>query len=377
MDKPGDSVFLDSESVHASARPGNYPRVEIDSSPLYELLLTLLVFTYEVNAYSFRVGPEWFEGVRARASSELLAAYRDLSPGCWLWERLLVLACKWRSRSLLVNAGPFIERLQELDAQRLYEFLLGHDNGSSAIDGGVIEEAAAGNHDARLKLGKVLFPDEPEHDGTLALFLRRRPAEAKETLLRIITGWYTELFRAEERELAVRLATEARTKRIIGSSAPSRLLRASTIGLQYFPRRSVSRVLLVPAIVTSPCVITIRFGATRAFFYPLADEPNDNDELSSRLVKIHRALADLERLHILQALIRSERTLPSLSRELGQHHMRLSAQLVILRDAGLVTLRMDERRQTFAIRPNLPSVVFRTMQAFLPDVPGPGEPRPR
>jgi hypothetical protein len=283
-----------------------------------------------------------------------------------MWERLLVLACKLRLRSHGVNVSDFLEHLEAMSARHLFDFLLGQEPPSSLISQPVIEKAIAGHSAARRTLASVLFPDDPDEDAALEHLLGREPETIKELILRVVGGWYAELFRQEEREIAVRLASEARTKRIIGSSAPTRLLRAAAIGLQYLPRRSIRRVLLVPAIISRPLVISVRFGATRAFFYPLVEDSSDEDELSARLVKIHAALADLQRLRILQSLIRSENTIAGLSRQLSQPHQRLSANLVILRDAGLVTLRMDERQQTFAARPNLPSIVFRTLQAFLP-----------
>jgi len=143
------------------------------------------------------------------------------------------------------------------------------------------------------------------------------------------------------------------------------LLRASAIGLHYLPRGTVKSILLVPSIICRPSIVTIRFGQTRLFFYPLPDESRDGEELPEQLVKIHRALADEGRLRILRSLRHTDKTLETLSRELGQSPSSLSAQLIILRDAGLVTLRMDERRMSFELRQSVPSVVFRTLQAYL------------
>jgi len=252
-----------------------------------------------------------------------------------------------------------------MDAQQLYEFLVGCRGHSGSITPVLVQQAIIGDSIARLKIGKALFPDEPAEDDQLVRFLAIPSRRVKALLLRIINGWYVEVFRNEERELAVRLANEARTKRTIGGSSPSRLLRASAIGLNYLPRGSVKSILLVPSIICRPSIITIRFGRTRFFFYPLPDEWRDGEELSVQLVKIHRALADEGRLRILRSLIRTGKTLETLSRELGQSPQPLTAQLIILRDAGLVTLRMDERRTSFEMRHSLPSVVFRTLQTYL------------
>ena len=343
------------------------PVVEIDSGPLYELLLSLLIFSQEGYRHILQVGPQWFTSVRVGASTALLAALEELSPPCWVWQRLLIMACESSNGSQALHCEQFIERLRGIEADRLYEFILGAE-GPGAMGAEIVARARLGEEVARTRLARTLFPDDPRQDAGLRHLLALSPEQVKELVLRILSLWYVELFRGQERELAVRLASEARTKRIIGSSAPTRLLRAAAPGLQYLPRRSITRVILIPALVSRPCVVTIRFNSTRVFFYPVADEAAEEEELQARLVKTHRALGDPVRLRILQELIRAERTLGLVSEAVGSPRGEVAAHLVVLRDAGLVTLKMDERREVFATRPNLPSVLFRTLQAYLPDV---------
>ena len=360
-----DNVLRDS-TPGTAPRPGRQsPRVEIDSSPLYELLLGLLEFGYARAGCSLPGASEWHDTMCARLPADVVSAFDELAPRSWLWNSLLFLAREMRTRRHSVHASQFIEQIRSMDAQSLYEFLIGCREGSRLITPAMVQEAATGNSMARLKIGNALFADEPAEDGELAHFLAMPARRVKDLLLRITNGWYLAILRHEERELAVRLATEARTKRIIGGSSPGRLLRASAIGLHYLPRGTVKSILLVPSIICRPSIVTIRFGQTRLFFYPLPDESRDGEELPEQLVKIHRALADEGRLRILRSLRHTDKTLETLSRELGQSPSSLSAQLIILRDAGLVTLRMDERRMSFELRQSVPSVVFRTLQAYL------------
>ena len=358
-----DNVLRDSIPRIARRSGRHSPRVEIDSSPLYELLLSLLEFGYARAGCILPGASEWHDMMCARLSADVVSAFDELAPPSWLWNSLLFLAREMRTRRPSVHSAQFIEQVRSMDAQPLYEFLVGCRGHSGSITPVMVQQAAMGNSMARLKIIKAF--DEPADDGELARFLALPSRRVKELLLRIINGWYVEIFRHEERELAVRLATEARTKRIIGGSSPSRLLRASAIGLHYLPRGTVRSILLVPSIICRPSIITIRFEQTRLFFYPLPDEGRDGEELPEQLVKIHRALADEGRLRILRSLIHTDKTLETLSRELGQSPQPLTAQLVILRDAGLVTLRMDELRMSFELRRSVPSVVFRTLQAYL------------
>jgi len=359
------SVLPDSARPTSSRLNGDSPTVEIDWSPAYELLLCLLEFGYGRYGLGFPGVSEWHSAMCARLSADVASAFDELSPRCWLWHGLLFLAREMRSRRQSLHAPQFIEQLRSMGDQQLYEYILGCRGDSGSITPGLVQEAVSGNSTARLQIGKALFPDEPAEDREMVRFLAMPPRRVKELLVRIVNGWYMELFRSEERELAVRLASDARIKRIIGGSAPSRLLRASAIGIHYLPRRAVKCILLVPSIICRPSIVTIRFEQTRFFFYPMPDELPDGAEVPAKLVKVHRALADEGRLRILRSLVHTDKTAESLSRDLGQSAQSLVSQLIILRDAGLVTLRMDERRMSFEIRQALPSDIFRTLQTYL------------
>ena len=364
-----DSALLDSRSMLLFDRPASGAVVEIDASPLYEVLLGLLEFQYARRGWHL-YAREWFDAMCAEASAGTLQALDELGPGCWLWHSVLFLAWQLRASKQAHQTGQFIEHLRSMDPEDLFEFLVGGGGRSESIDSGLVQLAILGDRRAQRRLGKALFLEGPKEEASLQRFLGLAPQRLKDLLIRIIGGWYVELVQQDERKLAIRLANEARTKRIIGNSAPTRLVRASAIGIHYLPRKAVTRVVLVPSVVCRPSIITIRFASTRMFFYPVADEVAEADTLPDQLVKIHRALADLERLRILRSLIGMEGTVEGLSRELDRPQDAIRMQLIVLRDAGLVTLRMDERRSSYVLRENLPSVVFRTLQAFLPGTTG-------
>ena len=360
-------MLVDAVAADASGYDVHGPAVDIDASTLYELLLSLLVFGYGRDGHALELTTKGFAETRARADPEVVAAFDDLAPSYWFWHGLLFLACQLRSTSKALHAPQFVEHLRSMDPLRLYDYLLGSRGRSGLISTTVVRQAAMGDVAARRRIGKAIFDCDDEDDAGLVRFLSIPPPRVKDLLLRILMGWYFGFFRADERELGNRLANEARTKRTIGRSSATRLLRAAAIGVHYLPRKAVKRVVLIPSIACGPSLITMRFGSTRMFFYPLPEEASEEDQLPSRLLKMHRALADPKRLRILRLLIRGERTPESLSLEFGEPPATLIAELIILRDAGLVMLRMDERRLAFEIRHNLPSVVFRNLQSYLPE----------
>lgn len=344
------------------------PTVTIDWGTAYELLIGLFVFGYERTPSAFDVGPGWFAGIQSRASATLLSGHSQLEPSDWLWLRLLVMAAERRDRSRALRFQEFDHWLQAIEPWRLYVRLLGGGPGRAGpVTSAVVQDAVRGDRSARQTIRRILFPQSPGTDGSLEHVLALPPERVKALIVQITNCWYADVFRDGETVVAARLAAEARATRTIGKTVLTRLLPAAAVGFHYVPHRAISQVVLIPSIVCRPSVLTTRSGSTRIFFYPIADEPPDSNEQSAQLVRLHHALADRERLLTLRALVQGKGTLTSLSQELGLPVDRLGAQLMILRNARLITVHMSEQGTTYAIRENLAAMVYRTLTDYLPE----------
>ena len=108
-------------STEASAYEPRLP-VEIDAAPVYELLMSLLVFSLPDDAETFDVGHGWFMATRRRASPELLAFAQELSAPAWLWLHLLGVAYKMPAPK---RPPHFLAHLQQFDAELLAFHLFG------------------------------------------------------------------------------------------------------------------------------------------------------------------------------------------------------------------------------------------------------------
>lgn len=66
-----------------------------------------------------------------------------------------------------------------------------------------------------------------------------------------------------------------------------------------------------------------------------------SDRTRSRTAAVARALADPKRLCVLEQLVRGERSVSDLSRDVGCQVPNMSQHLSVLRTAGLVTSRRE------------------------------------
>ena len=78
--------------MSAQDRPGRRQAliVEFEANPAYEFLMTLCAFSDAANYASFDIGKEWFDDVRKKASSDLMATVEQFSFHSYeVWEHML------------------------------------------------------------------------------------------------------------------------------------------------------------------------------------------------------------------------------------------------------------------------------------------------
>lgn len=349
-------------SSNGASSPDTRP-VEIEASPVYELLMSLLVFSRPEDAETFDAGLGWFEAARRQVSPALLDSQHSLAPPAWLWLHLLGVAYKMPGAK---RPARFLSQLREYDPELLSFHLLGCYASNRRITPGLVQQAQAGEPGVRIRIARVLFPDDADDRAAMTRLLAVPSERLKTLVVDLVERWYSEVFRHEEREVAPILASEARAKRVVGKTSPQRLVRFVTRGIDYVAEPAVHRILLIPSVIVRPWVLTTTFGSTRVFCYPVEDDASAHpDAPPARLVRVHRALAHEDRLRILRHLGRGAMTADALSRELGQPVSRVQAHLVLLRAARLVDLQLGDS-QVSSIRPNVVPTVYRMLRAYLP-----------
>jgi len=341
------------------------PTIEIDYSPAYEFLMTLIVFN-ENNDHDYEVGSGWFEAVRAKAGPDLLKALELLGSECHhVWKHLLGLAYDCEPPR---DVPGFIEYVAATEPLELRLHLIGYYRRDfrrkTPLD--VILQAAEGDPEAQKQYLKTSFPEEGDWRELLHRLFSLDAEETKAILLDILQRWYDRVFRDYEPQLMPILQRDAEAKRALKQTMSlERLIETATNGLEYVPEPGHRRVLLIPSYVMRPWNELSEYQDIAIFCYPVADEnvAEDSNVPPVRLVRLYKALADERRLRILKMLMSRSYSLQEISDEFGVAKTTMHHHLGILRTAGLVRARSNEK--LYSLRQNCLSDVSELLDAYL------------
>jgi DNA-binding transcriptional ArsR family regulator len=125
--------------------------------------------------------------------------------------------------------------------------------------------------------------------------------------------------------------------------------------------------VLVPSFLGRPWNEAPSHQDVKLILYPVADESVTPDRSTppAQLVRLYQALADERRLRILKLLKTRSYSLQEMSDEFGVAKSTMHHHLGLLRTAGLVRIR-DEEKQ-YSLRPEMLSRVSALLEAFLSD----------
>jgi DNA-binding transcriptional ArsR family regulator len=266
-----------------------------------------------------------------------------------MWEHISALAY---TCPLPKDVPTLLAYLESIDPLELRLHMLGyyvrHHRQTTPPD--VIYAAAVGDPEAQRKLIRTSYPDDAGWQRTLRWVLSLEATAAKERLFEIAHGWYDEVFREQEQYIMPILARDVEAKRALQAThTPEQLIEICT-GWEYVPEPGVRRIILIPSYVSRPFNGDAESGDTRIFFYPSADESilADASAPPIPLLRLAKALGDERRLRILKKLSNESYTLQELADEFGVAKTTIHHHLIQLRSAGLVRMRMSDKR--FSLR---------------------------
>jgi len=320
--------------------------VEIEAYPAYEFLMSLCAFSDAENYTSFDIGKAWFDGVRKKASPDLLATVEQFSFHSYeVWEHIL---------GLVYDCPPprdvptFIAHIEATDPLELRLHMLGYYVRSHcrATPPEVILQAAQGDIEAQKEMLKTSFPDDTHWQRTLRWLLSLETAATKNLLLDIFRDWYEEVFHEQEPDIMPILARDVEAKLALKLSHSAEQLIEIATGWEYVPEPGIRRVILVPSYIMRPWNSSSERNDTVIFCYPVAEESISADKNAppARLVKLAKALADERRLRILKKLATGSYTLQEMADDLGLAKTTLHHHVITLRSAGLVRMNLSDKR---------------------------------
>lgn len=327
--------------------------VDVDWGTAYELVLGLRMFVdHDEDQASYAVGADWF----ARARDALDAPTRD-AIGRYaggheiLFGYLLALASEAPAPR---DAAAFLTALEETSPRDLRLLFLGHrlETYRGAVTRTTVEAAADGDEAATAELLELCSEWQR---GPYAHVLSTDADEAKRLLETACTGWYDAVLHPDEQATARVLRRSARAAAALARRLPLEdLIDVATSGIRYSPEPGISRVLLVPHLVSRPWSIFTEAGDTKIVCYGVSETHVTGDAPPDPLVAAYKALGDETRLRILRRLAEGPTSLHELTEILGLAKSTVHGHLLVLRTGGLVIADVSKktgyrlRRETLA-----------------------------
>jgi DNA-binding transcriptional ArsR family regulator len=345
------------------SRPGQALTVEIDASEAAELLLSIATVLVEDEQDTYELGAARIEEVRAATPPELLRQAAELLPekSAALLLGLVYTTPKPRT------AAAFIEHLATTDPIEIRLHLLGYYvRGHHVTEPETIRRAAEGDADAIAELVSAASEYvDPDKCATMERAVLTDPAQAKEALLDLLTGWNEQvlpLISSADPTLAER---DAEAKReLVKSVQAEQVVERLAPGIQWVPAPEIDRVVLFPAYSPRPWVYMSEYKRVKIFCYPITLDrepaaPGDPAEL----VRIYKALGDESRLKLLKRLQDGPISLTDAAQEVGLAKSTTHHHLAILRQAGFVLIQ--EGDDTYKLRPDLRPEPGALLQQYL------------
>ncbi|HYM50883.1 MAG TPA: winged helix-turn-helix domain-containing protein [Candidatus Limnocylindrales bacterium] len=335
-------------------------RVDVDASPVYELLLQLAVFVGREELGTFDVGPRWRSTQAVRCAPRVRRALERLGGASASWGQLLGLQATTGSASV----PAFLELIDQTDPEEIQLHMLGFYAGSIATRfRDAIPAAIQGNGKARTTILEASEAEMPGTQAALRRLIATPPATVKDLVLDVLSGWYERIFSKDEAAVTTLLQDEARARSTLRATDPERLILIAT-GVRYVGQPGIDTVLLVPTLIMRPWLGVENYRHMRIYCYPILDDPELPDAVPPALVRTYQALANPARLRILKALGDENLTVEQLASRLGDQPDAIRAHLARLRVGRLVEIICADDA-TYARRTDLLRVVGQPLRSYL------------
>lgn len=331
-------LIIPSEKVRdLTSGPRRLP-VEIEGNVTYEIMLAVWsTFSSKETNTAQDLGPDWHARVRELTSEALTEEIAALG-GPW--------SSNWLAVASLMLSAPHphdpdrvFAWLATVDDSRLRRWLFGYH--AHVDDQGLVEQAAEGDLVAITTLLGEYADEKPElveHMKWLAETDGLAPRYA-ETL----TRFRNEAFAEFEDDFAGAIGRAAAARR----AAPARgsakeVVEEVTSGIDFEIPLGVTRVVLIPSVITRPLSLIDGHRGDLIVYYGIADEyiNSDPEAPPSWLVRLYKALSDDKRLRILRRLGEGPTSLDELTEMLGLTKSTVHHHIGLLRGAGLIRVRV-------------------------------------
>lgn len=314
--------------------------IEIEGSVTFEIALTLWsAFSPKDPNTAAELGRKWLGNVRNACGDELGEELTQLGGP---------LAHVWLGISALLLSAPHphdpdraFTWLEGISEQRLRMWILGYTTDQQ--DQGLIEQAADGDLEAAVALIDDTSHGKEELVGYFEWLLANQGLPAR--YARALRHFRADVFSEFEEEFAGAISRAAAARRaapIRGSA--KEVVEEVTSGLDFEIPLAVTRVVLVPSVLTRPLSLVDGYRGSLFVYYGMADEfiNSDPEAPPSWMVRTYKALSDEKRLRILRRLGEGPASLDDLVEMLGISKSTVHHHIASLRGAGLIRVHIED-----------------------------------
>lgn len=227
-----------------------------------------------------------------------------------------------------------------------------------------LEEANPGP-DAREALISQLNVLGEDLDSTLATY--DNPEDLRERMIRLIERFYEEHYRAEMPTRMPVLRRAIETHQRYDTSDPVALARQlsgrTNSCLESVCSGPFEKLYFAPSLDMGPYVSCLHVGAIHGLFYPYTPEHAESASNADtvRMARIYKALADEQRLAILQMLQGREMFVQEIVEKTGLHQSVVSRHLSFMHAVGLLTKRREGSMKYVSINPEIADTLAQTI----------------
>jgi len=330
---------------------GRKPTVEVRTSPVYELLLSLFVWGGSEDPDQYECSSTFFEQIPAHANEELRSQLATFVGCGHIWLSFLELSA---DRKAPRSVDELIEHIEQLSPERLRRLVV-----SSACD----EEEDASPADRRAAaegddeaLARMLESDKlrPGH----RQLLEDPPEITRLRLIGVLRGVNDLLAASIDEVMPALRRSAAETQAKAATLDAATLVEHATNGVTFDSSQALRGVILIPSRIIRPWTVISDHEGIGIFAYSVADEHlnADADTPPSYLIDLYKALGDERRLRMLSMLAEGDHNLTEIADRIGLAKSTTHHHLRILRSAGLVRAIVGDNKRYSLRRDRLPQV---------------------
>ncbi|HYK73000.1 MAG TPA: winged helix-turn-helix domain-containing protein [Pseudoneobacillus sp.] len=302
-------------------------QTEVDFHPLYELALSMTVFTHKKSHYD--LDKQWFETMEAKVSPSFKEKTKDEEKLEYIGY-LMILMWKCPKKNSL---SEFLQWFHEFSVGEIYEMLIPY-----------------------------LGEQQPKDLGAFRDFYSE-----------LLVSW-NDVYSMEEKKINLLADMASFLKEKSQTMDPVDFVENCTNGIRIFPMEDLHHVILVPSYHMAPLNRIYDLNHTLFVHIPI-DQPSESSMIPSiSFMRKTKALADAKRLRILQYLSDEPKTFTEIGKEMKLSKSNLHYHLTLLRTAGLVRItnykfKQPDKYETrplgfSALKEDIESYVFENRVKF-------------